>query len=136
MQQKKERVRIFALARELNMETKDLLVLCQEHGLDIRNQLSTIEPEQRDQILDLVKRGSAQTPSQAAPAPAPVVATPTRTIVNLDQRKPAPAKASPAAKPEPAPAPVAPLPAAATAPPKPTPAHAAKEPIVAPTPNT
>ena len=102
MQQKKERVRIFALARELNMETKDLLVLCQEHGLDIRNQLSTIEPEQRDQILDLVKRGSAQTPSQAAPAPAPVVATPTRTIVNLDQRKPAPAKASPAAKPEPA----------------------------------
>ena len=58
MQQKKEKVRIFALARELDMETKDLLVLCQQNGLDVKNQLSTIEPEVRDQILQLVKRGS------------------------------------------------------------------------------
>jgi hypothetical protein len=56
--EKREKVRIFALARELNMESKDLLALCQKNGLDIRTQLSFIEPEQRDQILDLVKRSS------------------------------------------------------------------------------
>ena len=74
-QQKKEKVRIFALARELGMETKDLLVLCQQNGLDVKNQLSTIEPEVRDQILQLVKRGAskAHAPAQPAMPAAPVV---------------------------------------------------------------
>ena len=63
-------MRIFALARELDMESKDLLALCQQHGLDVRNQLSTIEPEQRDQILDLVKKGPGQPATQAPPPPA------------------------------------------------------------------
>lgn len=119
-QQKKEKVRIFALARELSMETKDLLVLCQQHGLDVKNQLSTIEPEVRDQILQLVKRGAnkPQAPAQPAVPAAPVAPPPTRKIVNLDNRpRTAPAKGE---------APVAPPPAAAT------PAHAAVTPPVAP----
>ena len=65
-QQKREKVRIFALARELEMESKDLMALCQENGIDIKNQLSTIEPEVRDQIVQLVKRGKKAAP--AAPA--------------------------------------------------------------------
>ena len=44
----KEKVRIYALARELDMESKDLLDLCRQHGIDVRNQLSSVEPEQRD----------------------------------------------------------------------------------------
>ena len=58
-QQKKEKVRIFALARELGMESKDLVVFCQQHGLDVKSQLSTIEPEVREQILQLVKKPTA-----------------------------------------------------------------------------
>ena len=53
----KEKVRIFALARELGMESKALLALCQEHGIDVKNQLSTLEPDQRDAVEQLVKRG-------------------------------------------------------------------------------
>jgi hypothetical protein len=40
----KEKVRIFALARELGIESKDLLTLCRQNGIDVKNQLSTIEP--------------------------------------------------------------------------------------------
>ena len=54
----KEKVRIFALARELDMESKDLVALCRQHGIDVKNQLSTLEPETRDQIVQIVKRGA------------------------------------------------------------------------------
>ena len=53
----KEKVRVYALARELNMESKDLLDVCRSAGLDVKNQLSGIEPEQRDMI---VQTGSAR----------------------------------------------------------------------------
>src|SRR6187200_3354868 len=81
------------------MESKDLLTLCQQNGLDIRNQLSTIEPEVRDQILLLVKRVGAQSQPQqtGTPPPAQVIPPTTRRIVNLDDRARAPG-----ARPEPA----------------------------------
>ena len=43
----KEKVRVYILARELNMESKDLLDLCGTLGLDVKNQLSNLDPEQR-----------------------------------------------------------------------------------------
>lgn len=64
----KEKIRVYALARELNMESKDLLDLCRQAGMDLKNQLSSIDPEQKDSIVQLVKRGTS------APAPAPVAA--------------------------------------------------------------
>ena len=42
--QQKEKIRVYVLARELNIDTKDLLELCKRHGLDVRNQLSSLEP--------------------------------------------------------------------------------------------
>jgi translation initiation factor IF-2 len=54
-----EKIRIFALARELDMESKDLLTLCRQNGIDVKNQLSTLEPEVREQVVQLVRRGSA-----------------------------------------------------------------------------
>jgi translation initiation factor IF-2 len=85
LQQQKDKVRIFALARELNMESKDLVVLCKQHGIDVKSQLSTIEPEVRDQIVDLVKRGPA-TPAQPAKpqAAAPIAPPPSRHVRVLD----------------------------------------------------
>jgi translation initiation factor IF-2 len=73
----KEKIRIFALARELDMESKDLLVMCRQHGIDVKNQLSTIEPEVRDQIVQLVKRGATASPAPpVAVKPAPVLRAP------------------------------------------------------------
>jgi translation initiation factor IF-2 len=65
----KEKVRIFALARELDMESKQLLAFCQSHGIDVKNQLSTVEPEQCDQIKQLVKQSGGGTATLAPPRP-------------------------------------------------------------------
>ena len=89
----KEKVRIFALARELDMESKDLLTICRQHGIDVKNQLSTIEPELCDQIKVLVKKGGGT--ATAAPTKAPVLPQVDKKILNLDARRPRPAAATP-----------------------------------------
>src|SRR5438876_255452 len=43
------------------------MVLCRQNGIELKNQLSTVGPELREQIVELVKRG----PSRAAGAPRP-----------------------------------------------------------------
>jgi predicted nucleic acid-binding protein len=48
-----EKTRVFALARELNMEPAALLTLCRLQGIDIRNQLSTLEKDQVSKIMEL-----------------------------------------------------------------------------------
>jgi translation initiation factor IF-2 len=95
----KEKVRVFELARELDMESKDLMVLCRQHGIDLKNQLSNVTGEQRDQIIELVKRGPAGGAS-AKPASSPVIPSViNRKVQTLETRRPAPAK--PAAPPPP-----------------------------------
>ena len=64
----KEKVRVYSLARKLNMESKDLLDLCRSHGLDLKNQLSSLDPDQCDLIEQLVKKGP---PKQAPKTPQP-----------------------------------------------------------------
>src|SRR5438132_767190 len=89
----KDKVRVFELARELDMESKDLMVLCRRHGVELKNQLSNVSPEQRDQIIDLVKRGSpaaAQAPRTPAAPVMPTVIN--RKVQTLDTRRPAPTK--------------------------------------------
>src|SRR5262245_16171461 len=123
----REKVRVYALARELNVESKDLLELCQKSGLDVKNQLSSLDPEQRDMIEALVKRGGLNASAPAAPKPAapPVLPEAQKTIRNLDTRpvrrdgevaRPSVAKPEVAAEPAPA----------TPAPPK----EAAKTPII------
>lgn len=85
-----EKVRIYHLAHELDMESKALLDLCRQHGIDVRNQLSTISVEQRDAIVALVRnKPSAAAPSK--PAVPPVL--PSKHVPNLT---PAPAGFGPA----------------------------------------
>jgi len=69
----KDKVRIYILARELNMESKDLLDMCKDHGIDVKNQLSSVEPEVKDQIVAMLKRGSAATAKPSSTAPIPTV---------------------------------------------------------------
>jgi translation initiation factor IF-2 len=71
------------------MESKDLVALCRQNGIDVKSQLSTIEPEVRDQIVQLVQKKSG---SESAPArPVPALPTVDRKVPVLETPKPRPA---------------------------------------------
>src|SRR5262249_33853822 len=109
----REKVRIYALAKELNVDIKDLLDLCHQAGFPVKNHMSSLDPEQRDAVELLVRKGGG---AAAAPAPNPVVSTiptipppvpvlPSRTVRReIEPAKPVappptPAPAAPAAEP-------------------------------------
>src|SRR5689334_5163482 len=135
----------------LNIESKALLDICQELGYDVKNQLSGLDPDQREAIEQRVKRGHGGGTATLV-APAKPVAPPVleKKIKVLDQRvrppqqgrpispappaqpvPPAPAAEKPA---PPAPAAVAPPPPVTEAPPaaQPTPPAAAPKPVTVP----
>ena len=71
------KIRIFALARDLGLDSKVLIELCEEAGVKLRNALATISEEERDQVVAYVrKKGTPVT--QIAP---PVEVTPVRESV-------------------------------------------------------
>jgi translation initiation factor IF-2 len=114
LDQNSQKIRVYALARELNVDTKELMDLARANGIDVKNQLSNLEPDQRDALEQIVRKGGgvalAAPPKPAeAPRPAPVMGK-VRTLTTA--RPPVPrAPAAPA--PEPARSPV-------SAPPPPT----------------
>lgn len=60
------KIRIFALAKELDMDSKLLIDYCQRLGIDIKNSpLASISPEEKDRVLALIKQGPLG--SEAAP---------------------------------------------------------------------
>jgi len=73
-----EKVRVYALAKELKLDTKDILDLCSELGYpSIKNQLSGLEPEHVDALKKRVKEGPKSGSSPTAPAKtAPAVGPP------------------------------------------------------------
>ena len=71
--EKDKKVRVFALAKELNLESKVLVDLCKELGFaGITSQLNGLEPDQVDTLKERIKKGLKPTP--------PSSATPPRTI--------------------------------------------------------
>ena len=84
----REKVRIYALAKELNVESKDLLDLCRQAGFDVKNQLSVLDPEQRDAVEVMIRKGGgvavAAPPKPVVSAiptiPTPVPVLPSRTV--------------------------------------------------------
>lgn len=71
----KEKVRLYLLAKELNVDCKDLVDLCHRQGIDVKNQLSSIEPAQRDIIAGIISKGGLKAPvgkpAAMVPPPAP-----------------------------------------------------------------
>jgi len=65
------KVRIFELAKELNMSSKDLMALFGRLGLEAKSQLSVVEPK----VADLLRAQLKGAP-KAAPKPAPRAAEP------------------------------------------------------------
>src|SRR5580704_2971838 len=59
------KIRIFALAKELGIDSKDLIEHCNAAGIKLKNSpLASISPEERDLVLSQMKKGGAP------PAPA------------------------------------------------------------------
>jgi translation initiation factor IF-2 len=97
-----EKIRIYALARELNVEWKDLLDVCRQAGFDVKNQLSSLDADQRDLVAQMLKRGGSGVAVAAPPkATAPVipqVMTPVRQLHTArPKREPEVARSAPAA---------------------------------------
>jgi translation initiation factor IF-2 len=108
--------RVYALAAELNLDTKAVLEFCKELGYaGVKNQLSALELDQADAIRDRAKRGP-KTAMPAPTAPSAPAAKPTSPPQKLENKIPTltkpktlpstPARPAPAAKaPTPAPEP-------------------------------
>ncbi|MCY2941624.1 MAG: translation initiation factor IF-2 N-terminal domain-containing protein, partial [Planctomycetota bacterium] len=99
----KDKIRIYVLAKELDVDCKDLIALCHRLGFDIKNQLSSLEPVQRDQVETIISKGGLNTAGIAtAGSPTPSVPTTTAAPTVIAPTKP-PTIAKPAAvKKEPA----------------------------------
>ncbi len=110
-----ETIRVFNLAKELKLENKALIDVCQDLGFEkVKNQLNSLTSEQAEQVRKRVTAGPAKSahahPARPAHAPPPVLPT-----KNLDQKvrtltAPKPKAAppvAPAADPTDTPAPVA-----------------------------
>ena len=65
-----EKIRLFALAKELGIDNKALMDYCQKLGIVVKpSPLAGISPEERDRVVELIKKGAAK----PAAAPAEVV---------------------------------------------------------------
>jgi translation initiation factor IF-2 len=102
----REKVRIYSLARELNIDSKELVDLCKQAGIDVKNQLSSLDPEQRDAVELLVRRGGAAVAVAPPPKAGPAIPTLLAPVPNLTsrpaRREPEVVKAATAAPPKPA----------------------------------
>jgi translation initiation factor IF-2 len=104
--------RIFELAKELGMSSKDLLGLFGRLGLEAKNQLSVVEPKVAD-LLRAQLKGAKAAP-KAAPADAATATASTAAPARPEKPAAQPVATAPAASAAAAP-PAAPAPAAATA---------------------
>lgn len=66
------KIRLFALARELGLDSKVLIELCDEAGVKLRNALATITPEEKDQIVAFIR--NRDTGQDATPQPVEALA--------------------------------------------------------------
>jgi translation initiation factor IF-2 len=65
-----KKLRVFELAKTLGLETKAILDYCRDLGYDVKNQLSSLEPEQVDALKQRIAKGGRPGPA-AAPPPRP-----------------------------------------------------------------
>ncbi|MDA1230763.1 MAG: translation initiation factor IF-2 N-terminal domain-containing protein, partial [Planctomycetota bacterium] len=89
------KIRIFALARDLGLDSKVLIDLCEQAGvkLKLRNALATISEEERDAVVAYIRAKGAPSNALSAPAAAiapvrdvPLVAGKVREIVGIPSR--------------------------------------------------
>ena len=73
-------IRIFALAKELGIESKELIEYCNQAGVKAKNSaLASISPEQRDVVVGYIEQRSKSAPEQSRNPMAPVREEPAET---------------------------------------------------------
>ncbi|MFG0331935.1 MAG: translation initiation factor IF-2 N-terminal domain-containing protein, partial [Maioricimonas sp. JB049] len=77
------KIRIFALAKELGLDSKELIQRCNEAGLNVKSSpLASISPEERDMVLELIRKkeggGDPEPAPSAPPTPSREPAAPER----------------------------------------------------------
>ncbi|MBM4074499.1 MAG: translation initiation factor IF-2 [Planctomycetes bacterium] len=102
------KIRIFALAKELDIDSKVLIDHCAKAGITIKNSaLASISPEERDRVMDVIRssKSSAPSSSSAPPTMAPVtreqavdVANKSRPMRNMSTPVAKPSRSQPAEK--------------------------------------
>lgn len=102
---KEKKIRVFNLAKELNLESKDLLAYCKELGFVVHNQLHGLDPEQAEALKERAKKGPKP---GASPRPAPNPGAPPKPIIPPAKLN-KPIQTLPKAAPTPAATPVAQL---------------------------
>ena len=66
-------IRIFALAKELGIESKELIEYCNEAGVKAKNSaLASISPEQRDVVINHIKSRGQKAPAESQSPMTPV----------------------------------------------------------------
>ena len=68
----KEKVRVYNLAHDLGMDTKELLQICKQAGFDVKNQLSTLDGDQQKQLEQILSNKGAAAPAAPVAAAKPV----------------------------------------------------------------
>lgn len=61
------KVRIYDLARELHLDNKDVMAICEEHGIPLKSHSSTITEEEANKVRASVQAGHR--PTKASPKP-------------------------------------------------------------------
>jgi len=87
------KIRVYELARELELESKDVLKFAADLGFDVKNHMSNLEREQAEQVRQAVRPApagkKAAQPEQKKAQPAPKKAEPEGKKAQPEQKKPA-----------------------------------------------
>jgi translation initiation factor IF-2 len=87
------KVRIFTLAKELDMDSKVLVDYCQKVGIVIKSSaLASITPEERDKVLAFIKQAQATPETTKSAAPIPTRDVPRIITTKVPRLKVTPAK--------------------------------------------
>ena len=74
------KIRIFALAKELGIDSKELIEYCNQAGVKAKNSaLASISPEQRDVLINYIEQKGKSAPAQTQGPIAPVREEPVET---------------------------------------------------------
>lgn len=84
----KEKVRVFALARGLGVDSKTILDICRGLGFEVKTQLTSLEPDQVEAVKQRMARGGKAPAAEPARPVAPAPLPKDKKIVNLGKAKP------------------------------------------------
>ena len=66
------KIRIFALAKELDIDSKLLIDHCAKAGITIKNSaLASISPDEKDRVMDIIRAAGPSAPAAPAKSTAP-----------------------------------------------------------------